>query len=341
MQEQLSERPKGFSRHRNFRSDRQLMIHALNIDKVSKRFDAHVAVDDLSIAIPRGVIYGILGPNGAGKTTTIRMVMNIIARDAGNISVLGKDPAAGNGVLRSIGYLPEERGLYKKMKVLDVIVFFAQLKGMRESTARTSALAWLDKMGLAGWAQTKVETLSKGMQQKVQFIATVLHEPELLILDEPTSGLDPVNQEVLRQTILDAKQQGRTVIFSTHNMEQAEQMCDSVCIIAGGKKVLDGELKDLRRKHAGQRYGIELEPDANAELVAASLQRTPNLLHSLQRTDQRIEFDLAAGASTRDALKALAEADAHIASFIHLQPSLRDIFVRYAGGAAIAERHTA
>jgi ABC-2 type transport system ATP-binding protein len=313
-------------------------MNALTIDSVSKRYDAHMAVDDLSVAIPRGVIYGILGPNGAGKTTTIRMVMNIIARDSGSIAVLGKDPAKGMEVLRSIGYLPEERGLYKKMKVLDVIVFFAQLKGMQESVARASALVWLEKMGLAGWTQTKVETLSKGMQQKVQFIATVLHEPELLILDEPTSGLDPVNQEVLRTTIFEAKQQGRTIIFSTHNMEQAEQMCDSVCIIAGGKKVLDGELKQLQRAHAGRRYGVDLEQPSESDVVAAKLQRVPGLVADLKQDKARIEFELTPGASTRDALKALADADAHVASFAHLQPSLRDIFVRYAGSAAVAAR---
>jgi ABC-2 type transport system ATP-binding protein len=313
---------------------------ALTIDSVVKRFDAHVAVDDLSVAIPRGVIYGILGPNGAGKTTTIRMVMNIIARDAGSISVLGKDPASNTEVLRSIGYLPEERGLYKKMQVLDVIIFFGQLKGMKESTARKTALDWLSKMGLSEWAAARVETLSKGMQQKVQFIATVLHEPELLILDEPTSGLDPVNQEVLRETILNAKQQGRSVILSTHNMEQAEQMCDSVCIIAGGKKVLDGELKELRRMHSGRRYGIELESSSDANAIVAKLQQTPGLAAGLQQDQGRIEFDLSANASTRDALRILADADVQIASFAHVQPSLRDIFVRYANAASVADRRS-
>jgi ABC-2 type transport system ATP-binding protein len=315
------------------------MNHALTIDSVSKRYDQHLAVDDLSVTIPRGVIYGILGPNGAGKTTTIRMVMNIIARDTGAISVLGKDPAVGLGVLRTIGYLPEERGLYKKMKVLDVIVFFAQLKGMREAAARTAAVGWLEKMGLAGWAHTKVETLSKGMQQKVQFIATVLHDPELLILDEPTSGLDPVNQEVLRATIIEAKQQGRTVIFSTHNMEQAEQMCDSVCIIAGGKKVLDGELRSLRKKHAGRRYGIDVESQPDADRVTARLRNTPGLVDDLRQDGMHIEFDLATDATARDALRVLADADAHVANFTHLIPSLRDIFVRYAGPAATPARN--
>jgi ABC-2 type transport system ATP-binding protein len=316
------------------------MNDALTIDGVVKRYDAHLAVDNLSVAIPSGLIYGILGPNGAGKTTTIRMTMNIIARDMGKIAVLGKDPATEPDVLRSIGYLPEERGLYKKMKVLDVIVFFAQLKGVKAGPARKSALAWLAKLGLSEWAQSRVESLSKGMQQKVQFIATVLHEPELLILDEPTSGLDPVNQEALRTTILEAKQQGRTVIFSTHNMEQAEQMCDSLCIIAGGRKVLEGELKELRRAHAGTRYRVELDSPADAESVASTLRQSSQLIAGLATNGEKVEFDLAPKASARDALKTLADADAHIVSFTHLQPSLRDIFVKYAGNG-IAHRESA
>jgi ABC-2 type transport system ATP-binding protein len=318
------------------------MINALEIRSVSKRYDEHVAVDNLSITIPRGVIYGILGPNGAGKTTTIRMAMNIIARDSGTISLLGKDPAEGLDVLRGIGYLPEERGLYKKMKVLDVIVFFAQLKGMTEGAAKKAALEWLEKMGLAGWAQTKVETLSKGMQQKVQFIATVLHEPELLILDEPTSGLDPVNQEVMRTSILDAKRQGRTVIFSTHNMEQAEQMCDSVCIIAGGKKVLDGELKELRRTHAGRRYGVDIEAQSDSAAIhalVARLRSAASVVQDLIQQGPHLEFELHPQASTRDAFRLLADADAHVETFTHLKPTLRDIFVRYAKDEAMTERH--
>jgi ABC-2 type transport system ATP-binding protein len=316
-------------------------MNALEIHSVSKRYDQHLAVDNLSVTIPRGVIYGILGPNGAGKTTTIRMAMNIIARDSGTVTVLGKDPALGLDVLRTIGYLPEERGLYKKMKVLDVIVFFAQLKGMTEAAAKTAALEWLEKMGLAGWTQTKVETLSKGMQQKVQFIATVLHNPELLILDEPTSGLDPVNQEVMRNAILEAKQQGRTVIFSTHNMEQAEQMCDSVCIIAGGKKVLDGELKQLRRAHAGRRYSIDIEEhvDANAQSgIVTQLRAASDVIADLTQQGTHLEFELHAKASTRDAFRVLADADVDVASFAHIQPSLRDIFVRYTKSDAMTAR---
>src|SRR3954463_9365274 len=177
------------------------MTDALILEGVSKRFSAHTAVDDLSLSVPSGTIYGILGPNGAGKSTTLRMVMNIIARDGGRISLLGRDPAADQTVLRQVGFLPEERGVYRKMKVTDVIVFFAELKGMDRRKARAEAATWLDRMGLGDWQQARVETLSKGMQQKVQFIATVVHDPDLLILDEPQSGLDPVNQEVLRDTM--------------------------------------------------------------------------------------------------------------------------------------------
>lgn len=216
------------------------MDHALLLQGVFKRYAGHTAVDDLSLSVPQGTIYGILGPNGAGKSTTLRMVMNIIIRDGGRISLLGADPEHDRAVLRRVGFLPEERGLYRKMKVVDVIVFFAELKGMRAADARREAGRWIERMGLGDWRNAKVETLSKGMQQKVQFIATVLHDPELLILDEPHSGLDPVNQQVLHETIQEWRRRGRTVLFSTHNMAQAERLCEHVCVIAAGRKVLDG-----------------------------------------------------------------------------------------------------
>jgi ABC-2 type transport system ATP-binding protein len=235
------------------------MNHTLLLEGVSKRYSGHTAVDDLSLAVPPGTIYGILGPNGAGKSTTLRMVMNIIIRDAGTISLLGADPEKDRSVLRRVGFLPEERGLYKKMTVLDVIVFFAQIKGVEVKQARAEAARWLERMSLGDWRGAKVETLSKGMQQKVQFIATVIHQPELLILDEPQSGLDPVNQEVLRDTILQHRKDGKTVIFSTHNMEQAEQLCEHVCIIAQGRKVLDGRLRDIRRENMGNAYRVQFD----------------------------------------------------------------------------------
>lgn len=262
--------------------------------------------------------------------------MNIIARDSGSIAVLGADPVKDRGVLKRVGYLPEERGLYKKMTVVDAIVFFAALRGMQESRARQQAVRWLEKMGLAEWQKGKIETLSKGMQQKVQFITTVIHEPDLLILDEPASGLDPVNQEVLRDTILGARDEGRTVVFSTHNMDQAEQLCDSVCIIAQGRKVLDGPLDAIRRSHAGHRYRVEFESVTPSVLDLMNGGDGP--LSGGQRTGDTWSLELPSGDDVQRALAALASADVRIAKFEHARPSLHQIFVERVGHAEIATR---
>jgi ABC-2 type transport system ATP-binding protein len=306
------------------------MDHTLLLDGVSKRFAGHTAVDDLSLAVPRGTICGILGPNGAGKSTTLRMVMNILIRDAGRISLLGADPEKDDSVLKRVGFLPEERGLYRKMKVLDVIVFFAQLKGVAAATARKRAEGWLERMGLGEWRGAKVETLSKGMQQKVQFITTVIHEPELLILDEPHSGLDPVNQEVLRETILDWRRQGRTVLLSTHNMEQAEQMCEHVCIIAGGRKILDGALRDVQRENRGTQYLVEFEePSLGVDRFMEAGAFGPATRHG-----DAWRIDVGAGADPRALMAAVAALDAPVLRFQREQPSLHEIFVARVGEAA-------
>jgi ABC-2 type transport system ATP-binding protein len=286
------------------------------------------------VAVPTGTIYGILGPNGAGKSTTLRMVMNIIARDSGAIGLLGGDPARDSAVLRRVGYLPEERGLYKKMTALDAVVFFGALRGMTESDARAAGGRWLETMGLGQWQNAKIETLSKGMQQKVQFVATVVHGPELLILDEPASGLDPVNQEVLRDTILGAKREGRTVVFSTHNMDQAEQLCDSVCIIARGRKVLDGALRDIRRSHAGRRYRLEFEDATPGVLEFMNSGR----FSGAERSGNTWTFDLPADSDVRATLSALAAVGLDLAKFEHVKPSLHEIFVQLVGHAEVAER---
>src|SRR5690606_8269849 len=279
------------------------MSETLVLDGVTKRYASHQAVRELSLSVPPGSIYGILGPNGAGKSTTLRMVMNIIARDAGRISLLGADPMHDRDVLRRVGYLPEERGLYRKMKVIDVIIFCAGLKGVPADRARSEGEEWLERMGLAQWRDAKVETLSKGMQQKVQFITTVLHQPEVLILDEPHSGLDPVNQEVLRDTMLDAARQGRTVILSTHNMEQAEQLCESVCIIAGGEKELDGRLRELRRANRGNRYIIEFdERSAEADRFIEGNRR---FVRTARRGEEAWEVELPAGDAPGDLIAEL------------------------------------
>jgi ABC-2 type transport system ATP-binding protein len=311
------------------------MTYALELQHVTKRFVGHLAVDDLSLAVPKGTIYGILGPNGAGKSTTLRMVMNIIAADAGSIAVLERDPSRDRRILRRVGYLPEERGLYKKMAVLDCIVFFGALRGMKESEARAQGHRWLERMGLAEWQKARVETLSKGMQQKVQFITTAIHGPELLILDEPASGLDPVNQEVLRETILGARAEGRTVVFSTHNMDQAEQLCDYVSIIANGRKVLDGSLDEIRRRYGGHRYRIEFEDVTPA--VTAKMSSDPALARAA-RSGEGWELDLPGARDVNLVLSALAAADLHLTRFEHVRPSLHEIFVDRVGQARVASR---
>jgi ABC-2 type transport system ATP-binding protein len=310
------------------------MTNALELRAVTKRYVGHLAVDALSLVVPRGSIYGILGPNGAGKSTTLRMVMNIIARDSGEISLLGADPARDPAVLRRTGYLPEERGLYKKMTALDAVVFFGALRGMSEADARREGSRWLDRMGLGQWKTAKTETLSKGMQQKVQFVTTVVHGPDLLILDEPASGLDPVNQEVLRDTILGAKADGRTVVFSTHNMDQAEQLCDSVCIIANGRKVLDGDLVEIRRSNAGRRYRIEFDEVTPAVLDVMG----SGGLAGAVRSGETWTLDLPTDGDVQQALAALSARRLAVARFEHVKPSLHEIFVDRVGHAGIADR---
>jgi ABC-2 type transport system ATP-binding protein len=311
------------------------MTPALDLHDVTKRYVGHLAVDRLSLSVPPGSIYGILGPNGAGKSTTLRMVMNIIARDSGSIAVFGADPALDREVLRRVGYLPEERGLYKKMTTLDVIVFFGALRGMRESAAREQGVRWLERMGLGQWQRAKVETLSKGMQQKVQFITTVIHGPELLILDEPASGLDPVNQEVLRDTILGARREGRTVVFSTHNMDQAEQLCDYVCIIAQGYKVLDGPLDEIKRGHAGHKYRVSFECVTSPVLALID---SGAVARSATRIGDGWELELPTAEDVARALAALSSADAPVVRFERIRPSLHQIFVDKVGRAQIAGR---
>src|SRR6516225_4533055 len=230
-------------------------MNAVQLDHVTKTFGPFTAVDDLSLQVPTGTIYGFIGPNGSGKTTTLRMIMHILHPDSGNITVLGERSlrAANNRV----GYLPEERGLYKQMKVRDVLRFYAELKAFRRSQAAIDS--WLERMGLTDWADQKVETLSKGMSQKVQFIATVVAQPELVILDEPFSGLDPVNAQVLREAVLSLRREGATVIFSTHDMAVAEKMCDFIFMIHKGRKVLDGTLEAIQETYGSDTVRVQLD----------------------------------------------------------------------------------
>ncbi len=302
---------------------------ALLLEDVSKHFSGHTAVDGLSLAIRTGSIHGLLGPNGAGKSTTLRMIMNILLRDGGRIEVLGRDPERDRDVLRQVGYLPEERGLYRRMRVLDVIVFFARLKGLSRGEAAARGREWLERLGLDEWAEERVEALSKGMQQKVQFITTVLHEPPLLILDEPQSGLDPVNQEVLADTIRSARDAGRTVVLSTHNMAQAEELCEEVTLIAGGRKVLEGTVPELRRQHRTPRFRLALEDGAGEGMVAGL-----EPVATAEARGRTWEVELRPGRTGRDLLEAVVAARLPLERFEHVEPSLHEIFLATVGGDA-------
>jgi len=247
-------------------------MNPIEIEKATKRFGNLVAVDGLSLAVPEGAIYGFIGPNGSGKTTTLRLILRILLPDAGRIKVLGEESfGAAND---RVGYLPEERGLYKKMKVLELLQFLAALKGRRDG--RNEAKRWLDKLGLGEWGNKKVEALSKGMSQKVQFIAAVIARPALVILDEPFAGLDPVNADLMKRSVLDLRERGTTVIFSTHDMEVAEKMCDYICMIFKGRKVIDGTLDAIQDDYGQDVVRLRLE---YGPVRTAGLRRVPEIEH--------------------------------------------------------------
>lgn len=292
--------------------------NAVTLVNVTKSYGSHLAVDDLTLAVPRGSIYGFIGPNGSGKTTTIRMILHILHADSGRIEVLGETGTrAAND---RVGYLPEERGLYKKMKVSTLLEYYASLKGMGARTARAEGAAWLERMELAKWSNHKIESLSKGMAQKVQFIATVLTRPELIILDEPFSGLDPVNLESIRTAILDLRTQGSTVVFSTHDMGMAERMCDSIFMIYRGRKVLDGTLQEIQAAH-GQDT-IRLRTDGGAAALEGIVARGDvRDFGGYQDVNTRLR--------TNELLGALLERT-RVRHFEVVRPSLHDIFIKIA-----------
>jgi ABC-2 type transport system ATP-binding protein len=310
---------------------------AVEVRGITKRFGNHVAVSELSFEVPRGVIYGVLGPNGAGKSTTLRMLNDIIAPDQGEIRILG-DLRPGRAAAPRIGFLPEERGLYPKMRVAEMIGFMGELRGLGAGEARKRAAGWLDRLGLSRWAKNRVQDLSKGMQQKVQFAATLIHQPELIILDEPWSGLDPINAEVLREVVLAERAAGRTILFSTHLMEQAEQICDQLCIIARGRKVLDGKLAEIKRAAAEEgRIALDFADDDARVRAETGPLADPALVASSRPG----EVELAAGASADALLAALVGAPIGLRRFEVVTPSLHRIFVERVGveNARIADRH--
>jgi ABC-2 type transport system ATP-binding protein len=298
-------------------------VFAVEISNITKAFEAVTAVDHLSLSVPEGSIYGFIGPNGSGKSTTMRMITNILHPDSGTIRVFGQERSGTRS--GNIGYLPEERGVYRKMRVRDLLEFHGELRGGRKVNAEVNG--WLERLGLANRAEDKVETLSKGMSQKVQFIAAVIPEPKLLILDEPFTGLDPVSADSIRGAILEMRKRGCTVILSTHDMGVAESLCDSIFMIFRGKKVLDGTLASIQSSYGSDTIRVEIE--GGGAMLGNQLGELPGI-ERIKDMGQVQELRMADGCDPQQVLHALA-VRARISSFSVVKPSLYDIFVRIAG----------
>lgn len=299
----------------------------LRVENVSKAYSSHLALDDVSLNIPEGTVYGLLGPNGAGKTTLIRIINHITAPDSGRVLLDGhqltEDDVAG------IGYLPEERGLYKKMKVGEQAVFFARLKGLSRSDATRELKKWFEKFDILNWWDKRVEELSKGMAQKVQFIVTVLHRPKLLIFDEPFSGFDPINAELLKREILTLRDEGATVIFSTHNMSSVEEICDNITLINKSRNILSGNVEELRRKYFDGRYDITFT-DADTRTLTAALAPVADNFITLDpdaRGRQRLSLRVSDPATLRDVIT-IANGAVTLAGVQESRASMNDIFIR-------------
>jgi ABC-2 type transport system ATP-binding protein len=290
---------------------------ALVLDGVRKSFAGHQAVKELSLEVPRGSVFGLLGPNGAGKTTTLRMVMNVFAPDAGRIEILGRP--ADDATRDRIGYMPEERGLYPRMVLEEQLVFLAAIKGVGRAEALRRLGPWLERFSLTDWRKKKTNELSKGMQQKAQFIATVLHEPEILIMDEPMSGLDPVGMDVMRETMLDLRRRGATIVLSSHQMETVEKLCDRVALIDRGTKLLDGSVAEVKAKHGKNTVALAFDGDG------AFLETLPGVA-KVTDFGQYVEVRLLEGADPQPLLVEAA-ARLRVRRFEIVEPSLHDIFV--------------
>ncbi len=300
---------------------------AVRLRGLTKRFGKQTAVSAFDLEVPRGVVYGLLGPNGSGKTTTIRMIMGILHPDEGTVALFGADPDTTRRT--KVGYLPEERGVYKKMKVLELLMFLGEIRGVSRPEGRRKGGEWLDRLGLGQWAEKKVEDLSKGMQQKVQFISTVLHDPELLVLDEPFSGLDPINQDVLEEIVMEFHRKGTTILFSTHLMDQAERLCERVCLISKSKKVLDGDLREIKAAERKGVIAVEFTgPDTWLE--------GPEVAH-IEPHNGAVHLLLRDGGDHQAILRRGVEAGASITRFDLLEPRLHEIFVRRAGADAAGD----
>jgi len=296
------------------------MADVVELCGIRKTYDHFVAVDRLSINIREGSVYGLLGPNGAGKTSTIRMMIGITMPDEGEVRLFGE--TFHREQLHRIGYLPEERGLYKKMKVLDHLVFLGRLHNLSEREARKRSLQWCERLQLSAWTQKKVEELSKGMQQKIQFIATLLHDPDLVIMDEPFSGLDPANSVMLKDVLIEMKKSRKTILFSTHRMDQVERLCDSICLIDHGRVVLEGDLKKIKASYGKNHVQMEYEGDPRLEGSA--------LVQSLNNYGNYVEVRLVPGADAQQLLRTASD-NARISRFEVVEPSLEEIFIDRVG----------
>ncbi len=290
---------------------------------VRKSYGQQVAVKDLSLTIEAGKIFGLLGPNGAGKTSTIRMMIGITMPDSGEVRMFGQSFRRQH--LDRIGYLPEERGLYRKMKVIDQLIFMAELHGVSAGNAAIKARQWCERLEIADSMQKKVEELSKGMQQKIQFIAALLHDPEFIIMDEPFAGLDPMNADLLKDVLLDLKNAGKTILFSTHRMDQAEKMCDSICLINRGEVVLKGELKEIKGRYG--RNSVQIEYQGSSDFL-----QQDGLVQSFNNYGNYVEIRLVPGADTQKLLLLAAERS-QVSKFELLEPSLNEIFKDVVGKA--------
>ncbi len=298
-----------------------MSVPVIRLRGIQKSFASTRAVEDLSFELPRGAICGLLGPNGAGKTTTLRIILDIVGPDEGTVEVFGRP--INHRTRTRIGYLPEERGMYQRMRVAEQLAFFGELKGVKRSEALSQARSWLERLELADRADDRVETLSKGMQQKVQFISTILHEPDLLILDEPFSGLDPINVDLLREIVLERQRDGATVLFSTHMIEDAEKICERVCMIAGARKVLDGPIRELKRSGGQQHLVVAYEGDPG-------FLADPSIANATDH-GQWVEIRLARGADPQTVLHRALQTGVRIDRFEIAEPSLREIFLERAG----------
>ena len=306
-------------------------MDSLSVETVTKAYSSHLALDDVSLSIPEGTVYGLLGPNGAGKTTLIRIINHITAPDSGRVLLDGHQLSEAD--VPNIGYLPEERGLYKKMKVGEQAVFFARLKGLSRADATRELRKWFEKFDILNWWDKRVEELSKGMAQKVQFIVTVLHRPRLLIFDEPFSGFDPINAELLKREILALRDEGATIIFSTHNMSSVEEICDNITLINKSRNILSGNVEELRRKYFDGRYDITLS-DGDPAVLTEALAPVADSFMTLDpdtQGRQRLSLHISGNASLRDVI-AIANPIVSLAGLQESRASMNDIFIRTVNG---------